>query len=165
MGVHQDFAFGPDDYEEALRAFTTPEISGWWRQRFDRDDVVGFLTINLWRPVYLDGPLHHMPLAVCEPSSVRREDCVPLSLMGLTATGLPTKQLGLRRADGQRWYYYPRMTVDEVLAFKNFQFFKDDPPAGVEACFHSAFEEPGAPAGLPERQSCEHRVSVFVLAD
>ena len=126
---------------------------------------MGFLTINLWRPVYLEGPLLHMPLAVCDPHSVRREDCVRLSLMGLTGTGLAINQLGLRRAPGQLWYYYPGMTRDEVLAFKNFQFLKDDPGQRVEACFHSAFEEPGAPPDAPERQSCEHRVSVFILAD
>ncbi len=165
MGVHQDFGLGPDEYEEGLRAFTTPEISGWWRDRFDRDDVAGFLTINLWRPVYLEGPLRHVPLAVCEPHSVRLEDCVPLKLTGLTPTGLATNQLGLRHRSDQRWYYYPGMTRDEVLAFKNFQFFKDDPDQRVEACFHSAFEEPGAPPDAPMRQSCEHRVSVFVLAD
>ena len=57
------------------------------------------------------------------------------------------------------------MTGNEVLAFKNFQFFKNDPDQNVEACFHAAFEDPGAPPEAAERQSCEHRVSVFFLGE
>ena len=164
-GVHQDFGIGPDAYEEGLRAFTGAEISSGWRQRLERDDVEGFLTVNLWRPVYLDGPLRHMPLAVCEPRSVRREDCVPLRLSGVPGADQPTNQLGLRRAPGQRWHYYPDMTRDEVLAFKIFQFYKDEDSGRFDACFHSAFEDPATPPGTPPRQSCEHRVSVYVLKD
>ena len=162
-GVHQDNGLTPDDFEEGLRAFTNPEISGWWRERFDRDDVLGFQLIDFWRPVQLEGPLRHMPLAVCEPRSVRIEDCVPLRLQGLTPTGLPTNQLGLRAHPDQRWWYYPGMTRSEVLAFKNYQYTKGRSGGRVEACFHTAFWEPGCPVDEPPRQSCEHRVSVFVL--
>jgi hypothetical protein len=136
-----------------------------WRWRFDQDDVEGFLVIDLWRPAYCEGPLRHMPLAVCEPHSVRFADCVPLSLLDITPTGRTTSQLGMRLHPGQRWYYYPGMACDEVLAFKNYQYFKKDPEPKVEACFHVAFEELGAPADVEARQSCEHRVSVFFLKD
>jgi hypothetical protein len=57
------------------------------------------------------------------------------------------------------------MTRDEVLAFKNYQFFKNDPEPAVEACFHSAFADPRARPNVAERQSCEHRLSIFVLGD
>jgi len=164
-GVHQDYGLLPYDYQESIEAFATPEIAQWWRHRFEQDDVEGFMVIDLWRPVYSDGPLLHMPLAVCEPHSVRVEDCVPLSLLEFSPTGRPTNQLGLRRQPDQRWYYYPGMTRSELLAFKNFQFLKNDADQSVEACFHAAFEDPGAPSDAKERQSCEHRVSVFLLAD
>jgi hypothetical protein len=162
-GVHQDYGLTADDYEESLEAFTTPEIARGWRSRYEQDDVVGFMAINFWRPVYLDGPLHHMPLGVCEPHSVRVEDCVPMGLLEFTPTGKPTNQLALRLNPEQAWYYYPGMTSSEVLAFKNFQCLKSMSEPSVESCFHSAFEEPGAPPGIEERQSCEHRVSVFLL--
>ncbi len=163
-GVHQDYGLLPDAFEESLRAFTSADVSGWWRQRFERDDVEGFLLINLWRPVYLDGPLRHMPLAVCEPRSVRVEDCVPVSLLDITPTDLPTNQLSLRYQPDQRWYYYPAMTSEEVLAFKNYTFYKDA-ELRVESCFHVAFEAPDTPPDVTPRQSCEHRVSVFLLRD
>ena len=120
--------------------------------------------INFWRPVYLDGPLQHTPLGFCEPHSVRVDDVVPMGLLDFTPTGRPTNQLALRhRPDHQRWHYYPGMTRHEVLAFKNFQCSKSNPEPAVEACFHSAFAEPGAPADAQQRQSCEHRVSVYLL--
>ena len=162
-GVHQDYGLFPDDFAESLEAFATPEIARWWRRRFDQDDVEGFMMIDLWRPVYLEGPLTHMSLAVCEPHSVRGDDCVPVGLLELSPTGRPTNQLGLRANPSQRWYYYPGMTRNEVLAFKNYQFFKEDPEQQVEACFHAAFEDPRTPPDAAERQSCEHRVSVFFL--
>ena len=165
LGVHQDYGLSPDDYQESLLAFTTPEIARGWRQRFDMDDVEGFMVINLWRPVYCDGPLMRTPLAVCEPHSVRLDDCVPVGLLDFTPTGLPTNQLSMRPHPDQRWYYYPAMTNDEVIAFKNFEFFKDDRDLQVEACFHSAFEDPATPPDAAERQSCEHRVSIFFLKD
>ena len=164
-GVHQDYGISPDDYEEGLLAFTTPEMARGWRRRFDMDDVEGFMVINLWRPVYCDGPLMHMPLAVCKPHSVRLDDCVPIGLLDFAPTGLPTNQLSMRPHPDQRWYYYPAMTNDEIFAFKNFQFFKDAPDLKVEACFHTAFEDPATPPDAAERQSCEHRVNVFLLKD
>jgi len=69
----------------------------------------------------------------------------------------------LRHNPDQRWYYYPGMTTGEVLAFKNFQCFKDDARPTLRTCFHSAFEERGAPAHAAPRQSCEYRVGVFFL--
>ena len=71
--------------------------------------------------------------------------------------------MALRAQPHHRWFYYPEMTGDEVLAFKDFQLFKRDAEPAVEACFHSAFEHPDTPDNAPARQSCEHRVSVFFL--
>lgn len=164
-GVHQDYGLTADDYQESLDAFTTPEIARGWRQRYDQDDVEGFLVINFWRPVYMKGPLQHMPLGVCDPHSVPLEDLVPLGLVDFAPTGKPTNQLALRQNPEHEWYYYPGMTVDEVLAFKNFQCAKSDREPALAACFHSAFEEPGTPPDVEERQSCEHRVSIFFLSE
>ena len=82
-----------------------------------------------------------------------------------TPSGKPTNQLALRYGEGQRWYYYPEMTPDEVLVFKQFQCSKDDPEPPLASCFHSAFELPDTPADADERQSCEHRVLIFCLRD
>jgi len=56
------------------------------------------------------------------------------------------------------------MTTGEVLAFKNFQCWKDEPPT-LRTCFHSAFDEPDPPEQPSERQSCEYRIGVYFLND
>lgn len=162
-GVHQDFGLSADDYQENVAAYGTDEAAGAWRCQYDRDEVAGFLVVNFWRTVHSDEPLRHLPLAVCDPYSVKAADVVSTGLLNFTPTGRPSNQLGLRHNPEQCWYYYPAMTAGEVLAFKNFQCFKDDARPTLRTCFHSAFEEPGAPADARPRQSCEYRVGVFIL--
>ena len=163
-GVHQDFGLTPDDYQEAIEAFY-PEIAQVWRSRYEQDEVAGFLAIDFWRTAGMRGPLQHMPLSFCHPASVRVEDVVPIGLLDFAPTAKPTNQLALRYDEGQRWYYYPEMTPNEVLAFKQFQFFKDDSEPHVASCFHSAFDLPNTPADAEERQSSEHRALIFCLRD
>lgn len=161
--VHQDYGLSADDYEENVAAYGTDAAAQAWRSQYDRDEVAGFLVINFWRTVHMDGPLRHLPLAVCDPYSVAPDDVVSTGLLNFTPTGRPSNQLGLRHNPEQRWYYYPGMTAGEVLAFKNFQCFKDDARPKLRTCFHSAFDEPAAPADATPRQSCEYRVGVFFL--
>ena len=162
-GVHGDYGLTADDYAVSLEAYTSPETTRAWRALYDRPEVAGFMVINLWRTVYMDGPLRHLPLAVCDPASVEADDVVSSALVGFTPTGKPTRQLSLRYNPAHRWSWFPGMTRDEVLAFKVFETFKDDRRPGLQTCFHTAFEDPGAPPDAPERQSCEHRVSVFIF--
>ena len=62
--------------------------------------------------------------------------------------------VALRYSPRHRWYYYPRMGTDEVLAFKLFECRKDDPePTRFRSVLHTAFADPDTPAGAEERQS------------
>ena len=161
--VHQDYGLSADDYEENVAAYGTDEAARAWRANYDRDEVAGYLVINFWRTVNMDEPLRHQPLAICDPYSVDPEDVLSTGLLNFTPTGRPSNQLGMRYNPRQHWYYYPRMTTREVLAFKNFQCWKDEPPT-LRTCFHSAFEEPDPPPHAPaQRQSCEYRVGVYFL--
>ena len=161
-GVHQDCGIGPDDYEQLVGAFAGPESATGWRTFFDCPDVEGFMVIDFWRPTHMSQPLRHMPLAVCDPTSVDIEDIVPTEIYGIAPEGRPLRNMGLRRNTDQHWYYYPGMTNDEVLAFKLFDCRKDDLEA-FRSCFHTAFEDPTAPADAEPRKSAEFRVGVFVL--
>lgn len=163
LGVHQDFGLTADDYQQNLEAYTSSEFARQWRDRYDQDDVAGYMMINFWRTTYMDKPLKHLPLAVCDPNSVNIDDVVPSSLLGFAPTGKPTNQLSLRANPGQQWYYYPDMLGSEVLALKIFQVFKSDREPRLQTCFHSAFSDPAAPEDAERRRSCEHRVSVFCL--
>jgi len=162
-GVHSDGGIGPDDYAHNIGAFSNEQFGAWWRERYDREDVAGVIWIDFWRVTNMAGPLAHMPLALCDTSSIEPADLVPIANTGIAPEGRESRHLGLRFNEGQRWYSYPGMTVDELLAFKLSEFWKD--PDGQRNCFHSAFRDPGAPADAQHRQSCEHRVGVVVLRD
>lgn len=163
-GVHQDYGLTPDDYEKNVGAFAGAEAARWWRGRFDRDDVAGFMAIDFWRTTNMAEPLRHMPLALCDPTSVAADDVIPTALTGIAPEGRESHHLSLRFNAGQLWYHYPLMTGDELLAFKIFQCWKDG-EAGFASCFHSAFADRDTPADAEQRQSCEHRVGVLLLKD
>jgi len=164
-GVHQDCGPGPDDYQQMVSAFANPEAAAMWRAGYDRDAVESYLLIDFWRTTGMDAPLQHMPLAVCDPGTVDPADIIPTEIHGLTATGRAPHQMALRRNPGQKWYYYPEMTGEEVLVFKLFEARKAGTQPSLRSCFHSAFEDPATPADAQARQSCEFRVGVFVLRD
>tara|TARA_A100000164_G_C21918729_1_gene779541 strand:- start:1886 stop:2053 length:168 start_codon:yes stop_codon:yes gene_type:complete len=54
------------------------------------------MVLNFWRPLEMDHPIEHMLLAVCDASSIPREEIVLSSLLGFTRTGKPTRQLSLK---------------------------------------------------------------------
>lgn len=162
-GVHQDCGLGVDDYQQLVGAFAGDQAAAWWRAGYDRAEVESYLLIDFWRTTNMDEPLRHMPLALCDPNSVDPADIVPTEIHGIAPDGRAPHQMALRRNPEQRWYSYPGMTGDEVLAFKLFEARKSDPEPRLRACFHSAFADPAAPADAQPRQSCECRVGVFVM--
>lgn len=163
LGVHQDHGTTADDFQHNVAAFTSLEMGARWRARFDRDDVDGYVMLDFWRTTGMAGPLKHMPLALCDPTSVEPPDIISTALEGIAPSGAATHHVGLRYNPAHRWFYYPDMTADEVLVFKLFQLMRDEHPQPYRACFHTAVDDPAAPANAQPRQSCEHRVSVLFL--
>jgi hypothetical protein len=164
-GVHSDGPLTAELYAANLSAFAGDQAQKWWLERYRREDVAGFMSIDFWRTTNMEGPLQHMPLAVCAPNSLQPSDILPMKFIGIAPEGQMTHHLALRFDPSQRWYFYPEMTGDEVLAFKLCEFWKDTPDAHPQNCFHSAFRNPLAPANAEVRQSCEHRVGVLILRD
>lgn len=164
-GIHSDGPLTAELYAANVGAFAGQQAKEWWLRRYRQDDVAGFMSIDFWRTTNMRGPLRHMPLALCAPNSLDRDDIVPMDLIGIAPDGSATHHLGLRFNPDQQWYFYPGMTTDEVLAFKLCEFWKDDPDAHPQNCFHTAFADPDAPEDAEERQSCEHRVGVLILRD
>jgi hypothetical protein len=163
-GVHSDYGTTPEDFEVSVEAYSNRSAAEGWRRRYERPEVEAFVMVDFWRPTNMAGPLLHMPLALCDASTVEVADLVPTAMTGIAPTGLPTHHVALRYNPRQRWYYYPRMGADEVLAFRLFECRKDDPePNRFRSVFHAAFADPNAPADAEERQSCEHRVGVSIL--
>jgi len=164
-GVHSDGPRTAEAYALNVAAFASEEGAQWWRTTYDRDDVAGFVSIDFWRTTNMRGPLQHMPLALCEPNSVDPADMVPSSMVGVAPHGRTSHHLAMRYNPRQRWYFYPEVTTDELIAFKLSEFWKDDETAHPQNVFHSAFLDLEAPSDAEERQSCEHRVGVLILRD
>ena len=164
-GIHSDGPLTAELYGANVGAFAGPQAEHWWQDRYRKDDVAGFMSIDFWRTTNMREPLRHMPLALCAPNSVEPADIIPMEFVGIAPDGRTTNHLMLRFNPAQQWYFYPEMTGEEVLAFKLCEFWKDDPDAHPQNCFHTAFADPDAPADAEERQSCEHRVGVLILRD
>lgn len=162
-GVHSDGGLGLEDYVHNIAAFGDGKAARWWRALYERRDVAGVVWIDFWRTTNMRGPLEHMPLALCDSASLDPCDMVPVAMTGIAPEGRRSHHLSLRFGASQRWYYYPKMTCEELLVFKLAEFWKTNTP--VRNCFHSAFDDPGMPADAERRQSCEHRVSVLLLKD
>lgn len=163
--VHNDYGRTANDYEENAIAYIDEDHARHWRNRFERDEVRGYMEVNFWRTVHMSQPLQHMPLAVLDRSSVHCDDLISSGLEGFTTSGQVTNQLSLRYNEDQRWYYYPRMTTNEVLVLNLFEYHKDHDGTLVYNTYHSAFEEPFPEGKVEHRQSCEHRVGVYLLKD
>jgi hypothetical protein len=162
-GVHSDGGLDLDDHLQTMSAFAGDAAAQRWRERYGREDVAGLIWLDFWRPTNMAAPLQHMPLAVCDPASVDARDLVRTAMTGLAPQGRETRHLSLRFNAGQRWFYYPAMRCDEVIAFKLAEFWKT--PSPVRNCFHTAFHHPQTPASAEKRQSCELRVNILVLKD
>jgi hypothetical protein len=111
------------------------------------------IQINVWRPIR--GPVQRSPLALADASSVRPEDLIATDQVFPDRVG---EIYHLAYHPGQRWYYAPLMTPDEVLLIKGF----DSQSAG-RARFtpHGAFDLPDTPAHAA-RESIEVRTLVVI---
>lgn len=165
-GVHQDYALTTGQFKDAVAAYITDEQKAQEaRDQFDaklaESDVVTM--ICFWRPINMEDKLINNPLCVLDCNTVKSDDIVLTELYGITPTSKPLPQLSVKYDEGQKWCYYPDMTCDEVLVFKQFFYRKGDPDAAYKCCFHSAFVDPREGYfSQQKRESTEHRVLVFM---
>jgi hypothetical protein len=109
--------------------------------------------INVWRPIA--NPVYTAPLALCDARSIALQDIVPTSFVYPDKVG----EVALFRPNpDHRWYYFSRMTPDEVIFIKIFDSLTDG-TARLSA--HTAFDDPTTPANAPPRRSIEVRALVF----
>jgi hypothetical protein len=115
------------------------------------------MLINVWRPI---ARVESAPFAVCDASTVTREDLFDSEVVGGLGDFGRRSLWGfnLAHAEGHRWYWVPRMEPWEVLVFKLF----DSDPAAVQFTAHSAFDDPDAAPDAPPRQSIELRTIAFL---
>lgn len=116
-----------------------------------------YVEMNLWRPLK---PVEKTPLAICDASTVAREDLNPSVIRG----GLndPNRKdmagFNLSYSPRHRWSYVRRMRPQEILAFKLYDSDQDR----IQWTGHTAFDDPTSPPDAAPRESIEIRtVSLF----
>lgn len=112
------------------------------------------IQINVWRPIR--GPVERSPLALADASSVRPEDLIATDQVFPDRIG---EIYHLAHEPGQRWYYAPWMTADEVLLIKGWDSLDD---GRARFTPHGAFEQPDTPADAEPRESIEVRTLAII---
>jgi len=112
-----------------------------------------YAEINLWRPIR--GPLLRSPLALCDATTLSEENLVGSELRYPDRTG---ETYVVTYNPGQRWYYFPKMTADEVVLIRCFDSARE---GAARFSAHGAFDDPTTPPDAPPRESIETRALLF----
>jgi hypothetical protein len=118
-----------------------------------------YMLINLWRPIKpMSKPLRSLPLCFLDSSTLRKDDFVTIDSKSLGIT------IGLKDNPNHKFYYYPDMTVDEMVVFKQFHRFRKETSARMPV-FHTAFADPAADENTEGRVSFEYRVGLLAWSN
>lgn len=159
-GVVQGYGFGPHVDVSAHEAHS---ICIGMRKAAEREYGAPLqgrcVYVNAWRNID-DKPVENDPFAVCDATSVVAPDDYVNFHLDTELYGISQYRLGNAHASRHKWYYFPRMTREEVLVFKQWD---SDPTVQARICFHSAFQLPSTDRAynLAVRQSCEVRALCF----
>lgn len=163
-------------YAKGIHSDTHPESADFaWAYGFlnfssDLDSTFykgRYLYINLWRSIDDDAPIGKDPLAVLDQTSltegVGSEDYIEADFHGMDpASGykysMKQYYLNEKNSDDHRWFYFPNMTKDEVILFKQWD---SDPEKPGRICFHTSFDDPLSSTEAPTRQSIEVRFIAY----
>lgn len=112
--------------------------------------------INCWRNIS-QTPVQQWPMAVCDATSVRVEDCVAR----LTPENGNLVYGMLPNGDRHQWYTFPELRENEVLMFKQYD---------SSSCFsrftqHTSFNAPHPVMNPETRRSTEVRVLCYFIDD
>jgi hypothetical protein len=128
--------FGDERYEQALAAGRR------------------IVQINVWRPIV--GPVQRSPLALADATSIRPDDLVATDQVFPNRVG---EIYHLAHDEGQRWFYAPDMTRDEILLIKGWDSLDD---GRARFTPHSAFQLPSQTDATPARESIEIRTYAVI---
>ncbi len=149
--AHLDY----DGDEAAVQLGETIERSG-----RDVADFSRYVLYQTWR--VLTDPPQDYPLAVCDWQTVDAGDIVPLvyHVAAEQADGeeVTYRSQGSRHSDRHKWWYFPDLTVDDVVVFVGFDSARGERPSSL----HVSFEDPTVSEPVP-RASIESRF--FALFD
>ena len=101
----------------------------------------------------LSDPPQDFPLAICDWRTVASADIVPLVYhVGTDGSDVTYRSQGSRYSDRHDWWYFPDLTIDDLLLFVGFDSSRPDVPSSL----HVSFEDPTVDDPVP-RASIETR--------
>jgi hypothetical protein len=110
-----------------------------------------YVLYQTWR--VLSDPPQDFPLAICDWRTVASADIVPLEYHVRTdGSDVTFRSQGSRYSDRHEWWYFPDLTVDDLLLFVGFDSSRADVPSSL----HVSFEDPTVHDPVP-RASIETR--------
>ena len=146
--AHLDY----DTDEAAVQLQETLELSEREIRPFSR-----YVLYQGWR--VLSDPPQDYPLAICDARTVATADMIPLEYHLSSDEGDVTyRSRGSRYSDRHEWWYYPDVTIDEMIVFIGFDSERPD----TASTLHVAFEDTTVQHPVP-RSSVETRY--FALFD
>lgn len=108
-----------------------------------------FAIYNVCRPVI--GAVESMPLGLCSANSVL---CSNLAATDLDYGERMGEIYHLSFHPEQQWFYFPKMSVEEVIIFKSYDSMTD---GRARFTPHTGFTDPTSPAHAAPRESIEVR--------
>lgn len=108
---------------------------------------------NVWKPIRR--VIEERPLAMCDVTSSSPEDFFKLHLRYRDRNG---ENYVMRYSPKHKWWYFPKMTPDQVVLLKTYESETDGRARFVG---HTAFEDPTSPPDAPVRESIEIRTIAF----
>jgi len=140
--VHVDYtvASGPKRARDVLGAAEVDRVLGSGGR---------IMQVNVWRPA--SGPVERSPLALADALSIQPAELVATDQVFPDRVG---EIYQLAYGSGQRWYWAPSMTRDEVLLIKGWDSLDD---GRARFTPHGAFQLPGQRPEAPPRESIEVR--------
>ncbi len=149
--VHNDYGVDFDEVTARNPLFDFAKQ----RATYDETEANEFMLVNFWRPIKpMSEPLRSLPLCFLDASTLSEDDMVSIDQKSLGIA------MALKYNPNQTFYYYPDMTVDEVVVFKQFHNVRNSTEARMPV-FHTAFPDPAADETTEGRVSFEYRVSLL----
>lgn len=108
---------------------------------------------NVWKPIHR--VVQERPLAMCDVTSAPQADFFKLHLHYRDRDG---ENYVLRYNSSHKWWYFPKMTPEQVIVLKTYESETDGRARFVG---HSAFEDPTSAPDAPVRESVEIRTIAF----
>ncbi len=146
VGAHVDY--GARTVADYTRQILPPEEA---EERLARRHML----FNLWRPL---ATVESAPFALCDASTVRREDLFPSEIVGgLGGVDFSLWGFNLAYRPDHRWCWLPHQQPEEMMVFKLF----DTEPQAVQFTAHTSFTPPDVPSDAAPRESMELRTIAY----